>query len=243
MSLKPIEDWVPSAYVNNINLVVGVEYDKLDGVRWRDWTLDLQFCTWAIMSKPGHHLMKMTVDRVIARLKALAREQGTTISGIRPSFVDVLNTTGPALFTETIIEGLAYTTGTNFTWQSITGITKSRLVGDDTYVQKQNTSSGPFSGSGDLSWGGLILRRDFKTHKAHLEMATLTPICSTVLILPIKAFEPGQMYSKSGSPDDSIALVQHRFKGSWKVDHPFRVEAENTREQPEAQYGTTQSSE
>lgn len=149
MSLKPIEDWVPSAYVNNINLVVGVEYDKLDGVRWRDWTLDLQFCTWAIMSKPGHHLMKMTVDRVIARQKALAREQGTTISGIHPSFMDVLNTIGPALFTETIIEGLAYTTGTNFTWQSITGITKSRLVGDDTYVQKTNTSSGPFSGSGE----------------------------------------------------------------------------------------------
>ncbi len=30
-SLIPIEDWVPSAYVNKVNLVVGVEYDKLDG--------------------------------------------------------------------------------------------------------------------------------------------------------------------------------------------------------------------
>lgn len=136
-SLKPIEDWVPSADVNKINLVVGVEYDKLDGVRWRDWTLDLQFCTWALMAKPGHFLMEMTVDRVIARLNALAREQDTTVSGIRPSFMDVLNTTGPALFTETVIEGLAYTTGTNFTWRNITGMTESKLVGDGKYFKDQ----------------------------------------------------------------------------------------------------------
>lgn len=79
------------------------------------------------------------------------------------------------------------------------------------------------------------MRRRFKAHKAHFEMATLTPICLTVLILPIKVLGSGQMHSKSGCPDDSTALVQHLFKGSWKVDHPFRVEAENTQEQPEAQ--------
>lgn len=132
-SLIPIEDWVPSAYANQVNLVVGVEYDKLDGGRWGDWTLDLQFSTWAILAKPGHKLMEMTVDRVIARLKALARKQDTTISGIRASFREVLNTTGPALFTEAVIEGLAHTTGTNFTWQNITGMTESKLVGDGTY--------------------------------------------------------------------------------------------------------------
>lgn len=36
ISLIPIVDWVPSAYVNNVNLVVGVEHDKLDGGRWGD---------------------------------------------------------------------------------------------------------------------------------------------------------------------------------------------------------------
>lgn len=135
-SLIPIEDWVPSAYVNKVNLVVGVEYDKLDGGRWGDWTLDLQFCTWAILAKPGHLLMEMAVDRVVAGLKALARQQETTISGIRPSFMEVLNTTGPALFTEAVIEGLAHTTGTNFTWHNITGITESKLVGDGTYFRR-----------------------------------------------------------------------------------------------------------
>ena len=133
MSLIPIEDWVPLAYVNKVNLVVGVEYDKLDGNRWGDWPLDLQFCTWAILAKPGHFLIERTVDQVITRLKALARAQETTISGIRASFNEVLNTTGPALFTEAVIEGLAHTTGTNFTWHNITGMTESKLVEDGTY--------------------------------------------------------------------------------------------------------------
>ena len=56
-----------------------------------------------------------------------------------------------------------------------------------------------------------------------------------MLILPIDAFESGHMYSKSDSSDEDTALVQHLFEGSWKVDHPFRVEAGNTQEQSEAQ--------
>lgn len=140
VSLKPIEDWVPSSYVNEVNLVVGVEYDRLDGQRWGDWPLDLQFCTWAILAKPGHSLMEKTVDRVIARLKALALKQETTISGIHASYDDVLSTTGPSLFTEAVVEGLAVSTGTNFTWLNLTGMTESRLVDDGTYSFKTTFS-------------------------------------------------------------------------------------------------------
>ena len=151
MSLKPIEDWVPSAYADQVNLVVGIEYDKLDGERWGDWPLDLQFCTWAILAKPGHILMERTVDRVIARLKALALQQGTTISGIHASYDDVLSTTGPSLFTEAIIEGLADSTGTEFTWQNITGMTESRLVDDGTYSLRPTSFSELHPGHGDAS--------------------------------------------------------------------------------------------
>ena len=143
VSLAPIEDWVPSAYANEANLVVGIEYDKLDGQRWGDWPLDLQFCTWAILAKPGHILMERTVDRVLARLKALAREQKTTVAGIHASYDDVLNTTGPSLFTEAVIEGLAESTGTDFTWRNITGMTESRLVDDGTYSFSRSCASIP----------------------------------------------------------------------------------------------------
>ena len=218
-SLKPIEDWVPSAYVNQVNLVVGVEYDKLDGDRWGDWPLDLQFCTWAILAKPGHLLMEMTVDRVISRLKALAQEQETTVSGLRASFDDVLNTTGPALFTEAVIEGLADTTGTNFTWQNITGMTESKLVEDGTYFLRLASFTGPYFGFGEFSVTS-ILQTILSSCKSNLEMAMLILRNPKVLILPINAFGSGQEHSNSGSPDEDTALVQHLFKGSWKADHP-----------------------
>ena len=41
-ALKPVEDWIPSAYIDKVNLVVGVEDDILNKpARWADWTLDL----------------------------------------------------------------------------------------------------------------------------------------------------------------------------------------------------------
>ena len=130
MALKPIEDWVPTGWQKDVNLVVGIEYDTLGGGRWVDWTLDLQFATWAIMAKPGHLCMEITIDRVVSRLKKLAQKQGTTISGIKTTFHEVLDTTGPALFTQAVFESLSYTTGTNFTSQNITGLTQPRLVDD-----------------------------------------------------------------------------------------------------------------
>ena len=129
-ALKPIEDWVPSAFKKHANVVIGVEYDKLGGARWIDWTLDLQFCTWVMLAKPGHPLMQTTVERVIARIRRLAQKQGTTVSGIKTSFHDVLDTTGPGLFTEAVFEGLSYSTGTNFTWHNVTGLLTPKLVGD-----------------------------------------------------------------------------------------------------------------
>ena len=130
MSLKPIEDWIPGRYKGLANVVVGVEYDRLDGGRWVDWTLDLQFCTWAIMAKPNHPLMDLTVERVMGRLRKLALKQEKTLAGIKTSFNDVLDTTGPAIFTESVFEVLSRSTGTNFTHHNVTGLTKARLVDD-----------------------------------------------------------------------------------------------------------------
>ena len=130
MSLKPIEDWVPTAYQKDTNLVVGIEYDTLGGGRWADWTLDLQFATWAILAKPGHLFLELTVQRVLERVKKLALKQERAISQIKPSFHEVLDTTGPGLFTEAVLEGLSFTSGTNFTALNISGLTEPRLVGD-----------------------------------------------------------------------------------------------------------------
>lgn len=108
MALKAIEDWIPPAFKDSTNVVIGIEYDILNGGRWVDWTLDLQFCTWAVLAKPGHPLMEMTINQVIARLRKLALKQGTTVSGIKASREEVLDTTGPALFSKMVFEDLSY---------------------------------------------------------------------------------------------------------------------------------------
>ena len=129
-SLKPIDDWVPSEYQGNTSVVVGVEYDRLSGNRWNDWTLDLQFSTWAILTKPNHPLLEHTVQKVIGGLKRLALKQGKTISGVKASREEVLDTTGPALFTHSVFDILSQTTGTTFTWKNVTNLKKPRLVDD-----------------------------------------------------------------------------------------------------------------
>lgn len=82
------------------------------------------------MAKPGHMFLEITVERVMERLKKLAQKQGSTMSEIKATYHEVLDTTGPALFTEAVFEGLSYTTGTNFGSHNITGMTEPRLVGD-----------------------------------------------------------------------------------------------------------------
>ena len=129
-SLKPIDDWVPTQFRDDTSVVVGVEYDRLSGGRWVDWTLDLQFSTWAILAKPNHPVLERTVQSVIKGLKTLALKQGKTITGVKASREEVLDTTGPALFTRSVFDSIAESTGRNFTWLNVTRLKEPRLVED-----------------------------------------------------------------------------------------------------------------
>ena len=184
-SLKPIEDWIPVQYQAETSVVIGVEYDRLKGDRWSDWTLDLQFTTWSILAKPGHPLLELTVQKVMRNLKDLAIRQGTTIAKVRASFDQVLDATGPAAFSRAVFEYLSYEVDEQYTWDNITDLKAPLLVSD-------------------------------------------------VLILPITAFGCGQWHSNARGPEDSAALVQHLFKGSWKGDHRFQSGDTQSQEEEEA---------
>lgn len=129
-SLKPIDDWVPKEYRDKANVVVGIEYDKLDGQRWLDWTLDLQFATWAIMAKPSHPLLRKAVKHGLTQINELARKHGTGVSDLKVSFLEVLDTTGPAAFTRAVFAYLSETLKEEYTWLNLTGLQKPILVAD-----------------------------------------------------------------------------------------------------------------
>ena len=190
---------------------------------------------------PGNPLMEITVNGIVARLKALAPEQETTVSGIRASYDDVLSTTGAALFTEAIFERLAESNGTMSTWQNITGMTEPRLVDDGTYFLLRdqlflffpNPRSGYNYGDGSPQKVSIPricmynLRSLWKKSEVSKKKTTVMLIFrafATVLILPISAFGSGQAHSRSGSPEEPTAFVHRLFNFSRAPGKPTTLQ-------------------
>jgi alpha 1,6-mannosyltransferase len=162
-SLKPIDDWIPPEYQAMVNVVIGIEYDKLDGERWVDWTLDLQFSTWTILAKPRHALFEYTVEKVIRGLKNLALSQDTTVSNVKLSINQVLDITGPAMFTQSVFEVLSYCTGATFSWSNVTNLKAPLLVSDILILPITSFGNGQsHSNSGGPNEDGALVQHLFK---------------------------------------------------------------------------------
>lgn len=128
-ALKPIDSWIPQAYKNATNVVVGIEYDTMGGGRGQA-LLDLQLVNWTIMSAAGHGLMELVVKNVIDSLTALAQKQGVPLAHVKANFNDVLACTGPVQLTRSTWQYLSQVTGEEFTWRRVSGITEPVLVHD-----------------------------------------------------------------------------------------------------------------
>lgn len=128
-ALKPIHKWIPPEYQQVTNLVIGVEYDVGYGDHWADWTLDLQFTTTTILAKPNHPLLRQTINRLVENINGLASLQNTTVDQIIPSFSQVLDTTGPAMFSRTVYDYLSRNNDP-FTWQNATRLQEPLLIED-----------------------------------------------------------------------------------------------------------------
>ncbi|KAL8827189.1 MAG: hypothetical protein Q9191_003340 [Dirinaria sp. TL-2023a] len=128
--LKTISQWVPEEIKSKVNLVFGVEGDSLGGGLIPGFTYPVQFASWTFLAKPRHMIMGMIIDRVLHQLRGLAKAQNTTIGHIEASYMDVMDTTGPGVFADSIYHGLSLITGTNVTSSNLTGMTEPRLFGD-----------------------------------------------------------------------------------------------------------------
>lgn len=128
--LKPIDRWVPTQYTDAADLVLGIEGDSLGGDLISGFTYPVQFATWTMMVKPGHFILRMIVERVISQLHALAQRQNTTIAGIEAGYMDVMDTTGPGIFSQTIYQGLSELSGKEVDPSSLTGMKEPRLFGN-----------------------------------------------------------------------------------------------------------------
>ncbi|KEY69102.1 hypothetical protein S7711_10185 [Stachybotrys chartarum IBT 7711] len=106
IALKPIDDWVPVELRDQVRLVVGIEFDRRDGGAWADISHWVQFCQWTIAAAPGHPVFDIMIERVLQSLQDLSEQHGTPIEELHPSSFEVMNSTGPAAWTDAVFKQL-----------------------------------------------------------------------------------------------------------------------------------------
>ncbi|TGJ84211.1 hypothetical protein E0Z10_g4581 [Xylaria hypoxylon] len=124
---QPISSWIPEAYRNTTNLVVGIENDKHKTPIWPGSPYSIQLAQYTILAKPNHPAITTLVDRVANNLARLFKGKKPTD---RVTFAEVMSTTGPFAFTEVLMKYFTEVTGVKHTGDELDSITEPQLIGD-----------------------------------------------------------------------------------------------------------------
>lgn len=130
VAIKSVRDWIPQEMRSKIHAVVGVEYDQLDGEPYYGMNERLQFCQWTMAASRGHPIMKKIVKKVVAALKEAAERNQTSVADFQPIDDEVVQVSGPVIWTQAVMEAMSEATGTEMSYLNITGMTEPRLFGD-----------------------------------------------------------------------------------------------------------------
>ncbi|KAK4458287.1 hypothetical protein QBC42DRAFT_308718 [Cladorrhinum samala] len=133
-AIRSALEWIPDSVPHNqVGLVIGIEADP-DRPDWKDWySRRIQFCQWTIQSKPGHPVLREVVSRITS--ETLKRKRSGSVKDLIDK--NVIEFTGPALWTDTIFEyfnDARYFDMSNsagpIDWRNFTGMETPRRVGD-----------------------------------------------------------------------------------------------------------------
>ncbi|KAK4455165.1 alpha-mannosyltransferase och1 [Podospora aff. communis PSN243] len=130
VAIKPIDKWIPEEFRSKAKVVVGIEFDRLDGGAWADINHWVQFCQWTIAAAPGHPVFMRMVDRVLASLEDLSKEHHVPVDHVKPTSFEVMNSTGPAAWTDVVFEELRLAEGWLSDTKDLSGMPGARMFGD-----------------------------------------------------------------------------------------------------------------
>lgn len=110
-ALKPINTWLSMNKTlydkpNIAGLTVGIEADP-DRPDWADWYAKrIQFCQWTIQAKKGHPMLRELIAKITEH--TLERERKGQLKKVlgKDEGGDIMNWTGPGIFTDTVFEYL-----------------------------------------------------------------------------------------------------------------------------------------
>ena len=128
--LRPFESWIPVGLKDKTNMVVGLAGDSLGGPLLPGFSHLVDIGQSTVAAKPGHLIMRRVIEEVLSRLKALAEKQNRTLGTVEASYQDVIDTTGPGVFSECIYRELSHVIGTELIPTNLSGLTEPRLIGD-----------------------------------------------------------------------------------------------------------------
>lgn len=106
VALKPVDQWVPDKIRDKVAVVVGIEFDRRDDGPWEDIAYWVQFCQWTIAAAPGHPVFRKMAARILASLNDLSVKHGVSVERLKPTGFDVMNSTGPAAWTDVVFRQL-----------------------------------------------------------------------------------------------------------------------------------------
>ena len=167
-ALKSVRDWIPEDMKSKVHLVVGIEYDQLGGQPEFGMTEQMQFCQWTMAASKGHPILKKVVEDVVHALQAMATRKNTTISELKPEDEEVVDVSGPVIWTRTVMHSMSEMTGTHIDYRNMTGMTEPRLFGDVLVLPIDGFGTGqPHSNSGKDGAGNAYIRHMWKGSWKH----------------------------------------------------------------------------
>lgn len=166
-AIRSAVEWIPPQIPReSIGLVIGIEADP-DRPDWEDWySRRVQFCQWTIQSKPGHPVLRDIIARITN--ETLSRKRTGSLAKVRGN--DVVGLTGPAAWTDTIMDyfnderffDMAGSKG-RIDWKNFTGMEMSKRVGDVVVLPITSFSPGVEQmGSKDYEDPMAFVKHDFE---------------------------------------------------------------------------------
>lgn len=129
-AIKPIDDWVPPEYRGRARAVIGIEWDRQFDGQFPDVPHWLQFAQWTIAAAPGHPIFRSMLDRMLSSAADVAQRHGQPLGQVKPSAMDVYNTTGPAAWTDVVFAHLQTVEPGLRDTKDLTQLKEPRLIGD-----------------------------------------------------------------------------------------------------------------
>lgn len=165
---KSVRDWVPKEQKSKVHAVIGIEYDQLDKEPYYGMTERLQFCQWTMATSKGHPIMKAVVEEVVKGLHALAAKNSTSIPELNPNDEEVIEVSGPYIWTKVILKYMSETTGTHIDYRNMTGMKEPRVIADVLVLPIDGFGAGqPHSNSNTDGTGNVYVRHLWKGSWKH----------------------------------------------------------------------------